>query len=65
MLSKKSCQQHYQNIVILPQNLSLHSCVFHYLGIHDAIPLVDFSFNEPDRARFQTFRKYFFFFLPK
>jgi hypothetical protein len=62
MLSKKGCQQHYQNIVKLPQNISLHSCVFHYLGIHDAFPLVYFSFNDDLKPNFKVFGNVFIFF---
>jgi hypothetical protein len=62
MLSKKGCQQHYQNIVKLPQNISLHSCVFHYLGIHDAFQLVYLSINDDLKPDFKVFRKCFYFF---
>jgi hypothetical protein len=62
MLSKKGCQQHYQNIVKIPQNLSLHSCVFHYLGIHDAFPLGYFSFNDDLKPDFKVFGNVFIFF---
>jgi hypothetical protein len=62
MLSKKGCLQHYQKIVNLPQNLSLHSCVFHYLGIHDAFPLVCFSFNDDLKPDFKVFGYVFYFF---
>jgi hypothetical protein len=62
MLPKKRCQQHYQNIVKLPQNLSLHSCVFHYLGILDAFPLNYFSFNDDLKPDFKVFGNVFIFF---
>jgi hypothetical protein len=65
MLSKKGCQQHYQNIVKLPQNLSLYSCVFHYLGIHDAFPLVYFGFNDDLKPDFKVFGNVFIFFANK
>jgi hypothetical protein len=62
MLSKKGCQQHYQNIVKIPQNISLYSCVFHYLGIHDAFPLVYLSFNDDLKPHFKVFGNVFIFF---
>jgi hypothetical protein len=60
-LSKKGCQQNYQIIVKLPQNISLHSCVFYYLGIHDAFPLVYFSFNKDLKPDFKVFGNVFIF----
>jgi hypothetical protein len=62
MLSKKGYQQHYQIIVKLPQNISLYSCVSHYLGIHDAFPLVYFSFNDDLKLDFKVFGNVFIFF---
>jgi hypothetical protein len=62
MLSKKGCQQHYQNIVKLPQKLSLHWCVFHYLGIHDAFLLVYFIFIDDLKPDFKVFGNVFIFF---
>jgi hypothetical protein len=65
MLSKKGCQQHHQKIVKLPRNLSLYSCVFHYLGIHDAFPLAYFSFNDDLKPDFKVFGNVLIFFTNK
>jgi hypothetical protein len=38
------------------------SCVFHYLGIHDAFPLAYFSFNDDLKPDFQIFGNFFILF---